>query len=97
MRASRCLPLVLGGMTLIVLLGNALPTSQRKHRLQRVRRVLLKQTRDESARTIRVNAEIAAMRDDAFYIERLYSEAWRIAPQGAILLNEVDARPDFAE
>jgi hypothetical protein len=97
MRASRCLPFVLGGMTLIVLLGNALPTAKRKHRLQHERRVLLLQTARESERSVRLGAEIAAMQGDAFYVERLYTRAWGVAPEGAISLSELNAGPSYAE
>jgi len=84
-------------MTLIVLLGNALPTAKRKHRLQYERRVLLLKTARESDRNVLVSAEIAALRGDMFYIERLYSEAWGVVPQGAIALDQLNARPEFAE
>jgi len=84
-------------MTLIVLLGNALPTAKRKHRLQHERRVLLLKTARENDRNVHVSAEIAALRGDMFYIERLYSEAWGVKPEGAIALADLNARPEFAE
>ena len=61
------------------------------------RRVLLLQTARESERAIRLNAEVAAMQGDAFYIERLYTRAWRVAPEGAISLSELNAGPSYAE
>jgi len=83
-RAARILPALLATMTLVVLLGNALPAAQRKHRLQHEERLLLRERRVQSARYTRLTAEHGALRADPFYLERLYSETWATTPYGAI-------------
>jgi len=89
--ATRFLPFLLGGLTLIVLFANALPAAQRKHRLQREHRELVDRClaaiheRDELALTIE------ALRHDAFTIERVCAETWCVAPDGAISLRDLHA------
>ena len=89
MNATRCLPVLLASITLIVLLGNALPAAQRKHRLQREEQRLLGEHRDEVQRRDRLLAERAALRNDPFYLERLYTRTWAKTPEGAIPLATV--------
>ena len=98
MNAARCLPVLLAGITLIVLLGNALPAAHRKHRLQREERRLLGDYRDEARRHDRLLAERAALQDDPFYLERLYTRTWAKTPDGAIPLEAaLRPAPPFAE
>jgi len=85
-------------MTLVVLLGNALPAAQRKHRLQHEERLLQRERRSQSARYARLAAEHGALRADPFYLERLYSETWATTPHGAIEFAEVgEPQLDFEE
>jgi len=97
-RAAQLLPALLATMTLVVLLGNALPAAQRKHRLQHEQRLLLRERRLQAQRRVRLVAEHAALSSDAFYLERTYAETWATTPHGAIELEEAvgDERP-FAE
>ena len=93
MRAAHILPGLLAAMTLIVLLGNALPAAQRKHRLQHEQRLLLKERRLQAQRRVRLVAEHAALTADAFYLERTYAETWATTPHGALEFDEVVATP----
>ena len=87
MTATRYLPFLLGGMTLIVLFANALPAAKRKHRLQVEQRKLVEQFQEGAERQRKLVAEIDALRNDPFYIERVCTETWRMAPEGAIAMN----------
>ena len=89
MTATRFLPFLLGGMTLIVLFANALPAAHRKHRLQREQRILIDEFRVGAALQQRLRQQVAALRDDPFYIERTCAETWCIAPDGAIAMDSV--------
>jgi glycyl-tRNA synthetase beta subunit len=87
--AARFLPALLASLTLIVLLGNALPAAQRKHRLQHEQRLLLQERRVQAERRERLLAERAALIEDPFYLERTYSETWATKPHGVLELDEV--------
>jgi len=87
MTATRFLPFLLGGMTLIVLFANALPAAKLKHRLQVEQRKLVEQFQEGAKRQRLLVAEIDALRNDPFYIERVCTETWRVAPEGAIAMN----------
>ena len=76
-------------MTLVVLLGNALPAAQLKHRLQHEERLLLRERRAQAVRYTRLAAEHVALRGDSFYLERLYSETWATKPYGAIEFADI--------
>ena len=89
MRATRFLPALLAGMTLVMLFGNALPAAQRKHRLQIEEHKLLRERGAEFRRGNRLAAERAALQGDAFYQERTYSETWATIPTGAIEFSAV--------
>jgi predicted lipase len=71
-------------MTLVMLFGNALPAAQRKHRLQREERKLVREQSEQLRRGDRLAAERDALRKDAFYRERTHSETWATVPDGAI-------------
>jgi hypothetical protein len=86
---TRFLPALLAIMTLVVLLGNALPAAQRKHRLQHEQRLLLKERRVQAERQDRLLAERAALLQDPFYLERTYAETWATKPHGVLELDEV--------
>ena len=81
------LPFLLGGMTLVVLLANAVPAAQRKHRLQAEQRELVERYRAELVRHERLAATVHALRSDPFFVERAYAETWCVAPDGAIALD----------
>ena len=89
MTPTRFLPFLLAGMTLIVLFANALPAAQRKHRLQIEQRELLEEFREGAELQQHLVAEIEALRNDPFYIERVCAETWHVAPEGAIALDAV--------
>lgn len=89
MITTRFLPVLLASLTLIVLLGNALPAVQRKHRLQHEQRLLLNERRFEAERRARLLAERAALIADPFYLERTYSETWATKPYGVLELDEL--------
>jgi len=98
LNATRFLPGLLAGMTQVVLLGNALPAAQQKHRLQRAERRLLRDRTDEALRRHRLLSERSAIRGDAFYLERLYIRTWAKLPEGAIRYEEaVRPAPEFEE
>ena len=98
MKAARILPALLATMTLVVLLGNALPAVQLKHRLQHEERLLLIEQRAQVQRGVRLAAEHAALRSDPLYLERVYAETWSTTPHGLIeLADVVNAKPDYEE
>ena len=89
MTATRLLPFLLGGMTLIVLFANALPAARQKHRLQRAQRILIDEYHVGAALHQRLLKEVVALRHDPFYIERTCAETWCVAPDGTIALDVV--------
>ena len=97
MRTSRLLPPFLAGATLVLLGANALPTSLRKKRLIEKTAVLRQELRHEEERRERLEAEIAALRNDPFYIERVFVETWRTTPAGARRLEIAPEPPPDAD
>ena len=89
MITTRFLPALLAIMTLVILLGNALPAVKRKHRLQHEQHLLLKERRVQADRRERLLAERVALLDDPFYLERTYAETWATKPHGVLDLEEV--------
>ena len=83
MKATRFLPPLLAGATLILLGSNAIPTALRKHRLHAERTRLLNEFRHEQARAVRLKEEIRALEHDPFYVERLLVESLNMLPQGS--------------
>jgi hypothetical protein len=89
-KTTLIVPTLLASMTLVVLLGNAFPAAQRKRLLQHEQRLLLHERNAQAARRTQLAAEFAALRSDAFYVERLYSETWATIPHGALELDEAN-------
>ena len=83
MKASRVLPPVLAGMTLLLLGANAVPSMQRKQLLREERRRLERELKREEREGARVLAEVDALVHDPFYVERVLVETWHGVPQGA--------------
>ena len=85
-------------MTLIVLFANALPAAHKKHRLQHEIGNLVEDFRVGARRQRRLTAEINALKNDPFYIERVCAETWCVAPEGAIRFETVlRPRADWVE
>ena len=82
MRAARFSAPLLAAATLILLAANAWPTIQRKHLLIRERQRLSDHLASERARGDQLSAEIDALQNDPFVIERVYVETWRKDPAG---------------
>ncbi len=83
MKASRFLPPLLAGMTLLLLGANAVPSMQRKQLLREERRRLERELKVEEREGARVLAEVDALVHDPFYVERVLVETWHGVPQGA--------------
>lgn len=92
MKAARFLPPLLAAATLLLLGANALPTVHRKHRLRRERAKVLLELEREERRAACLRAEVEALVQDPFCVERLLVETWRQAPPGAI---PFDAAPPY--
>jgi cell division protein FtsB len=88
---ARFLPPVLAAATLLLLGANAIPAAQRKHALQRERLRLDAQLREAEAENLRLRAELAALREDPFVLERYACEAWRRLPPGTVRFEEAFA------
>ncbi|MEM8886239.1 MAG: hypothetical protein AAGD14_19425 [Planctomycetota bacterium] len=99
MNATRLLPFLLAGMTLVVLFANALPAAQHKHRLQKEERELVEAYREARDRQVHLAAEAHALRHDPFYVERVVAETWCVSPDGAVPLAEPseDRQTDVTE
>jgi len=93
-KAARLRPPVLAGATLSLIGANALPTAQRKHRLQRRQRMLVQEVRRLDRREDRLRREIHALEHDPFYLERLVVETWHGRPAGAEAFRPYEAAPD---
>jgi len=91
--AARILPALLATMTLVVLLGNALPAVKRKHRLQYEERLLRVERHTQALRRVRLTDEHAALQSDPFFLERTYAETWATVPHGALEF-EATIRPE---
>jgi hypothetical protein len=85
---SRLLTPFLAGVTLILIVANALPTSLRKKRLLEEAARLRVELRLERDRVARLAAEVDALRNDPWYRERLAVATWRTTPPGARLLDD---------
>jgi len=86
-KAARLTAPLLAAATLILIGANALPTVCRKHCLLRERARLERELETERARGARLEAEVDALRNDPFYVERLFVETWHVPPPGAIPLE----------
>jgi hypothetical protein len=93
-KAARSVPLLLAAATLILLGANALPTANRKHRLQDERNRLILELRHEEERMKSLAAEVRALREDPFYVERLLVETWQGVPEGAVAFDLPPDDPD---
>jgi hypothetical protein len=80
-RPFRWVPPFFAAATLLLLLANALPASVRKKRLlverERVERLFL----EERERASRLDAEIRALAEDPFVLERWTLETWERTPK----------------
>jgi len=87
--ATRCLPLLLAGMTMVVLFANARPAAKKKHRLEREHRALVDRYRENARREAELAATTEALREDPFVVERTCAEVWAARPSGALTFGEV--------
>jgi type VI protein secretion system component VasF len=92
-RAARFLPPLLAAATLLLLGANALPTVRRKHRIRAERARVLKELHREQGRAARLRAEVEALAQDAFCVERMLLETWHETPPGAIPFDPAVALP----
>ena len=92
MKAAHLIPHILAGATLILLAANAVPTVQRKQRLLEQKRGLVLKLRQERERGRRLEAEIRALRNDPFCVQKELAETWRSLPAGTIPWAEVVTR-----
>ena len=83
MKASTVLPPLLAAMTLVLLGANAVPTAKRKQVLLEERRRLEVEVKRGEREGARIAAELDALAQDPFYVERLLVETWHGVPQGA--------------
>jgi len=77
-------------MTLLLVGANAFPTVQRKLLLREERHRLEREVRQEERRGARLAAEVDALVNDPFYLERLVVETWNGVPQGAMPFAPLD-------
>jgi len=70
-------------MTLLLIGANAFPTVQRKLLLREERHRLERELREEERDGGRLAAEVDALVNDPFYLERMVLETWNGVPQGA--------------
>ncbi len=97
MRISGLLPYLLAGATLLLLSANALPTTQRRVLLERERASLRERLREEERLRVRMEAELDALANDPFVLQRSACEAWRRLPAGLIPWGAVPDPRDPAE
>jgi uncharacterized protein YlxW (UPF0749 family) len=83
-RAGRFLAPLLAGVTILLLVCNVVPASTRRHRLQEEHLELVRELRREQARSEQLAAEIEALQNDPFVLERALIETWNEAPEGAM-------------
>jgi heme exporter protein D len=83
LKATRFLPPLLAGMTLLLVGANAFPSVVRKHVLREERRKLERELRAEVRKGQQLEAELDALAHDPFYLERLVVETWKGLPRGA--------------
>lgn len=88
MRAGRFLAPLLAGVTILLLACNVVPASNRRHRLLSDHRQLLKELAQEKARAQRLTAEIHALENDPFVLERVLVETWNEVPEGAMAWDD---------
>ena len=88
MRAGRFLAPLLAGVTILLLVCNVVPASTRRHRLEEEHRELVRELRQEKVRSERLAAEIEALENDPFVLERALIETWNEAPEGAMEWDE---------
>jgi len=83
-RAGQFLAPLLAGVTILLLICNVLPASTRRHRLVSDHRQLVRELAVERARAQRLLAEIDALKNDPFVLERVLVETWNEVPAGAL-------------
>jgi hypothetical protein len=79
-------------MTLLLVGANALPTVERKQVLREERRRLERELRDAETEGDRLAAEVDALGNDPFYVERMVVETWNGVPQGATPFGALEVR-----
>ena len=89
MNAAKILPPVFAGMTLVLLASNAVPASQQRQRLREEERKLEAILQLERERGQALRAELEALRQDPFVLERWLVETWKGIPQGAIPYEQI--------
>lgn len=92
MNAAKILPPVFAGMTLVLLATNAVPAGRQRQRLREEERKLGAILQLERERGQALRAELEALRQDPFVLERWLIETWKGVPQGAIPYEQLSRK-----